>query len=575
MLRQMMISAFLIGGLLIAALPLQASSSLTNNDVVTLAKAGLGDETIIAAIQAQDASFDISVPALLRLKQDGVTPNVLRAMITAMSKNRAAASTSPSGAPIANAAQDRENSPKELDDLGPATFQAPSSSASRKSWLKAFATAAQKAMSSAGANIADGTGRVGGSFKNSFESVFSNVGNQSNAYVTGTPYQDGPGGNAYALSPQGQASNYYASAYSGGAAMGNPTQASWGSMQPASFGMPDARRGSQGQVAFVPWRDPREGAFTMNIPRGWKVAGGTARTSAMDPHPFVLAVSPDRKIQLFYGDPNLTAREVPNRLTAMARMRDGQMIRASWGGPIMLARYQTGDQFTRDYVGAQLCRTPQITSSGILQDASRRLTMAAIAYGRAQGAPAQASVGETNFRCGAQAGYVRASTVLAGSATGQGIGIWVAMEVTGFLADPSEAAMARYILNTMAGSFQLDPQWEARQARTTRDVTGAVTRAQQQMAAVIAQNARQQSQSSHIDVMSGWENKNKVMDGVMQRDSDARLGITTVTDDVTGSHTVSNDYNYYWTRPDGTIRGTNTDTPPDYSTGWRPMSNNQ
>jgi len=574
MLRQMMISAFLIGGLFIAALPLQASSSLTNNDVVALAKAGLGEETIIAAIQAQDASFDISVPALLKLKQDGVTPNVLRAMITEMSKNGAAASTRKSAASVANI-QRGENAPEELTDLDPATFQAPSSSAGKKSWLKAVASAAQKAMSSAGANIADGTGRVGSSFKNSFMSVLSNGGNQSNAYVAETSYQDGPGGNANAMSPQGQASNYYVPAYGGGMAMGNPAQASWGSMQPARFGMPDAQYGNQGQVAFVPWRDPREGAFTMNVPQGWKIAGGTARTSAMDPHPFVLAVSPDRKIQLFYGDPNLTAREVPNRLTAMARMREGQMIRASWGGPIMLARYQTGDQFTRDYVAAQLCRTPQITSSGILQDASRRLTMAAIAYGRAQGAPAQASVGETNFRCGAQAGYVRASTVLAGSATGQGIGIWVAIEVTGFLADPSEAAMARYVLNTMAGSFQLDPQWEARQAQTTRDVTGAVTRAQHQMAAVIAQNARQQTQSNQIDVMSGWENRRKVMDGVMQRDSDARLGITTVTDDAGGSHTVSNDYNYYWTRPDGTIQGTNTYTPPDYSGGWQPMANNQ
>jgi hypothetical protein len=323
---------------------------------------------------------------------------------------------------------------------------------------------------------------------------------------------------------------------------------------------------------FTRWRDPREGAFTLNVPQGWQISGGTVRNSALDPRQVVRAASPDGKVQVFIGDPNLVPREVPNRMTAFAGMREGQTVRGAWGGPILLARYQTGEQFARGYVAAQLCRTPQITNTGVLQDASRQLTASAMAYGRAQGASAQAWVGETNFQCGSQPGYVRASTVLAEPATGQGVAIWIIQELGGFTsADPSQVAMARYILNSMTGSFQLDPRWEARQEQATRDVTGAVTRAQQQMAASIAQNARQQAQSNQIDVMSGWEKRNKVMDGIRQRDSETRLGITTVTDDVQGSHTVSNDYNYYWTRPDGSIVGTMSGNPPDYSSGWRMM----
>jgi len=286
----------------------------------------------------------------------------------------------------------------------------------------------------------------------------------------------------------------------------------------------------------------------------------------------IRAASPDGKVQVFIGDPNLIPREVPNQMTAFTGMREGQTMKGAWGGPILLARYQTGEQFARSYVAAQLCRTPQITNSGILQDASRQLTASAMAYGRAQGASAQAWVGETNFQCGAQTGYVRASTVLAAPPSGQGVAIWVIQELGGFVtADPSQIAMARYILNNMTGSFQLDPQWEARQAQATRDVTGAVTRAQQQMAASIAQNARQQAQSNQFDVMAGWEKRNKVMDGIMERDSQTRLGITTVTDDIQGSHTVSNAYNYYWTRGDGSIVGTMTDAPPEGNAGWRMM----
>jgi hypothetical protein len=114
---------------------------------------------------------------------------------------------------------------------------------------------------------------------------------------------------------------------------------------------------------------------------------------------------------------------------------------------------------------------------------------------------------------------------------------------------------------------------EARQAQATRDVTGAVTRAQQQMAASIAQHAREQASHDQIDVTSGWEVRNKSLDATMQRGDEARRGTATATDDYLGvSHTVPKDYSYYWTRPDGSIAGTNTDTPPDYSNGWRMMT---
>jgi hypothetical protein len=544
MLRQVMISAILAASFLMADLPAQASTSpLTNNDVVSLAKAGLEEETIIAVIQKQDASFDISVPALLKLKQDGVPPNVLHAMVAAMSKQSTAAMT------------------EEHTNQAQAPF-APTGK--KKSWLKAVAAVggvAGRALTSAGVDFAGGAGLAGNSFKGGFLSGLSGVASrQPNGYGAGIPNQSPADASmAFAAAPQEQANGYYNTTANGNViAVQYRDQAAQSALEPG--------------ISFRPWRDPREGAFTMNVPQGWQVTGGILRTSAMDPHPLVLATSPDHRIQLFYGDANLVPREVPNRMIAMAGIREGQTTRGSWGGPILMARYQTGEQFARNYVVSQLCRAPQITSSGTLPDASRQLSAAAIAYGRTLGAPAQAWVGETNFRCGGQAGYVRASTVLAGTATGQGVGIWVVMELTGFMADPSEAAVARYILNTMAGSFQLDQQWEARQAQVTRDVTGAVTRAQNQMAAAIAQNARQQAQSNQIDVMSGWEKRNKVMDGIMQRDSNTRLGIATATDDITGSHTVSNDHTYNWTRPDGTITGTNTDTPPDYSSGWRLMN---
>jgi hypothetical protein len=75
-----------------------------------------------------------------------------------------------------------------------------------------------------------------------------------------------------------------------------------------------------------------------------------------------------------------------------------------------------------------------------------------------------------------------------------------------------------------------------------------------------------------IDMMSGWEARNKIRDATAERDSEVRRGVTTTEDPVWGSRTVSNNYNHYWTRADGSIVGTTTDTPPDYNNQWRMMT---
>ncbi len=72
--------------------------------------------------------------------------------------------------------------------------------------------------------------------------------------------------------------------------------------------------------------------------------------------------------------------------------------------------------------------------------------------------------------------------------------------------------------------------------------------------------------------MSGWVERNERLDAAAGRASDARRGTTTVSDPVLGERTVGHEFNHFWTRPDGSIAGTNTADPPDYSSGWRQMS---
>ena len=54
---------------------------LTNNTVISLVKAGLGPETVVAKINATRGSYDTSTEALIRLKQAGVPDPVIAAML--------------------------------------------------------------------------------------------------------------------------------------------------------------------------------------------------------------------------------------------------------------------------------------------------------------------------------------------------------------------------------------------------------------------------------------------------------------------------------------------------------------
>jgi hypothetical protein len=59
-------------------------SEITNADVISMAKAGIGDQTIILAIQRGPVKFDTSPQALIALKSGGVSDQVLNEMLASV-----------------------------------------------------------------------------------------------------------------------------------------------------------------------------------------------------------------------------------------------------------------------------------------------------------------------------------------------------------------------------------------------------------------------------------------------------------------------------------------------------------
>ena len=77
---------------LLLALPgLVLAAPMTNDDVIKMVKGGLGEATVIQAIDGADTKFDTSADGLLKLKQGGVSDAVIQRMLAKKSGAPAAA----------------------------------------------------------------------------------------------------------------------------------------------------------------------------------------------------------------------------------------------------------------------------------------------------------------------------------------------------------------------------------------------------------------------------------------------------------------------------------------------------
>jgi hypothetical protein len=125
---------------------------------------------------------------------------------------------------------------------------------------------------------------------------------------------------------------------------------------------------SSGWVTMV---DPREQAFSIDVPQGWKAYGGMFRSNAVDTRPFIDMTSPDSKMNIRIGDASIPSYHLPNvRLEMMQKMQNLRM-RARLGNRSAASRfvapYATGDEFAAKY-GAQrfqsLCQNVQVAKTG-------------------------------------------------------------------------------------------------------------------------------------------------------------------------------------------------------------------
>jgi len=348
--------------------------------------------------------------------------------------------------------------------------------------------------------------------------------------------------------------------------------------------------GAQGQPTanntfFVTWHDPRENAFRVGVPSGWRVGGGTARGASIDVRFVVRAESPDETIRVFIDDPDLLPRQVPDQMMLRAGLREGQIMRGGLAGPVLLSRYLTGEQFGRQYIAGRLCPNAQVTAASPLIADSQELNARISPITARAGIAAETHIGEVYFGCGSAVGYTFANTLWFTLAGSGGPLMWVVSQLNSVVvSDPAQATFGAYVLNTMMETFAKNPEWEARQARLAKDVTGANAQMQQAMAQSIAQHGQRQASAASA---GGFNHPNNVRlptnlrdkwareDVSRQKFSDATLGSRWMHTPSGENVRVDNSHQYWWMDHNkNVVAGPADGGPPPSSQGqYTPLQN--
>jgi hypothetical protein len=321
---------------------------------------------------------------------------------------------------------------------------------------------------------------------------------------------------------------------------------------PAGMDQPAAPRTNMNWTRF---QDPKENAFSLETPAGWRTTGGATRMASVDVRKAVTTVSPDGKIRITGGDAELPAFTEPNQMLEMTGFHEGSWYSPGYGVNQIVRRYMTGTQFAREYVtrmAAKDCANINFTDAKDRPDVDAPLNRL-VSQLASVGGLMQIHSGEVRFTCTwngqPAAGYYFAGSLRSGAA-GTPVSIWHIEYLYGYLAARDQEPAAQSIMGHMLATYKDNPEWMAMQSRTTAATSRIVSQTQDAVSKMISDT---------------FDYKNRSGDEVSRRRENSILGTVDVVDPNTGEQfKVENSGNYFWLDNRGTIVGTETSTTP----GW-------
>ncbi len=300
---------------------------------------------------------------------------------------------------------------------------------------------------------------------------------------------------------------------------------------------------AQANLQWRKWQDPKEGAFSINVPAGWRVEGGLVRNAPLDVRLDVLVSSPDGLVQIRIGDAMIPPFVVPTQLLAQAGFAEGRWYSPGYGVNFLVQRYLPASYFmTQWYLPQQvghiqnvLVRVHRAQAQQISQKLSQngiqvRVDMADMTF-------------QTRTNQGQYNGYAMIQTKLVSMPGSQGA-TWEVSKMTAYLADPRAEALAAAVYSGVVGGFQWNPQWYARQLQIIGASSEIIHQADNEILKIIQDVIKNRQQA--------FDRANKKWDEYIR-------GTRTIIGPDGKPHEVQDGFDKYIMTPDGQIYGQNHD----------------
>jgi hypothetical protein len=318
---------------------------------------------------------------------------------------------------------------------------------------------------------------------------------------------------------------------------------------------PENKKSPRPHIRYRSWQDPQENAFTVDIPKGWRVAGGTFRRASVDLVHVLQIESPDEKMFIQFNDSQIPVFVIPSQILAMAGFREGTWYSPGYGVRMFVKRYTPGMYFISEYL--QTHYRPHLSRFEIVSQKDRSDIAASFnriySQFQAYGISYSLHAGEAAFRFEQDSlpylGYGLAMTQVVQSSS-MGGGNWSLALMIIYQSPESEAGLLRQISDHIFQSIKLNPQWVSSQQQLAGNVSQIVSQTNHEISKIISD--------------SYWH-RQATLDNVNRKFSNYILGATDVVDPATGeTWKAEAGHNYYWRKDrTGQIAGTEIDERPD------------
>ena len=358
----------------------------------------------------------------------------------------------------------------------------------------------------------------------------------------------------------------------------NRPAAAAGARGPAKGASTAANKG----LRFVRWDDPKEHAYSVEVPQGWTIEGGAFRVEPSDVRMMNRVISPEKDMVVQVGNENLpTTFIVPTPLMMRTyRVAEGVPFSPNHMSQLMLLRYMPALDYNKwylDKVIKQGIDDISISRESEMAEPSQRLTQEMSSKAGA-GVQIKVTVAQTEFKGRSKKDgrpiigiLISKVTVQANRSNPEVIGWNAQPEVMICVADDKQEArqqMLAEILMHLNQSYREDPAYVARaNQQLNRDTAvlaqqgAAAIQRSRETTAAIARNAEANRQS----IMGSYWARTGAQNSYNEKFNDYLGDRTGVSDPNTGqTYKVGSGYsNYYLDPRSNTIIGTNSaDRPP-------------